>query len=160
MYFVYVFILQFCCTSTCFERPFRSSSGVHDLLYLQLCTSHANVSNCSVLRLELVFVYIIDYDPQYIQCQIRTNSISFASRHDATLKWIIPIIYLLNFTICCMEVWLSTCVLFILRWCQIRVFSTLLQTSNDGVWFVLFSLWPCSARTAMMNIPVFIFIRV
>ena len=33
MHFLYVFILQFLYYSTCFERPFRSSSGVHDLLY-------------------------------------------------------------------------------------------------------------------------------
>ena len=32
--------------STCFERPFRSSSGVHNLPYLQLCTTRANVPNC------------------------------------------------------------------------------------------------------------------
>ena len=44
MYFLYVFILQFLYNSTRFERPFRSSSGVHNLLYLQLCTNHANVS--------------------------------------------------------------------------------------------------------------------
>ena len=44
MHFLYVFILQFSYNSTCFERPFRSSSGVHDLLYLQLSTNHANVS--------------------------------------------------------------------------------------------------------------------
>jgi hypothetical protein len=30
--------------STCFERPFRSSSGVHYLLNQQLCTNHADVS--------------------------------------------------------------------------------------------------------------------
>ena len=33
MHFLYVFILQFLYNCTCFERPFRSSSGVHDLLY-------------------------------------------------------------------------------------------------------------------------------
>ena len=33
MHFLYVFILQFLYNSTCFERPFPSSSGVHDLLY-------------------------------------------------------------------------------------------------------------------------------
>jgi hypothetical protein len=33
MHFQYVFILQISYNSTCFERPFRSSSGVHDLLY-------------------------------------------------------------------------------------------------------------------------------
>ena len=33
MRFLYVFILQFLYKSTCFERPFRSSWGVHDLLY-------------------------------------------------------------------------------------------------------------------------------
>ena len=33
MHFLYVFILQFIYNSTCFERPFHSSSGVHDLLY-------------------------------------------------------------------------------------------------------------------------------
>ena len=33
MHFLYVFILQFLYNSTCFERPFRSSSGVHNLLY-------------------------------------------------------------------------------------------------------------------------------
>jgi len=48
----------------------------------------------------------------------------------------------------------------ILRWCHIRVFFMVVKTSNDGVWFVLFSVWPCSALTTMMNIPVFIFIRV
>ena len=37
MHFLYVFILQFLYNSTCFERPFRSSSGVNYLLYLQLC---------------------------------------------------------------------------------------------------------------------------
>ena len=36
MHYLYVFILQFMYNSTCFERPFRSSSGVHDLLCLQL----------------------------------------------------------------------------------------------------------------------------
>jgi hypothetical protein len=44
MYFLYVFILQFLHNSTCFERPFLSSSGVHNLLYLQFCTNHLNVS--------------------------------------------------------------------------------------------------------------------
>ena len=44
MQFLYVFILQFLYNSTCFQRPFRSSSGVHDLLYLQLCINSANVS--------------------------------------------------------------------------------------------------------------------
>jgi hypothetical protein len=44
MYFLYVFILQPLYNSTCFERPFRSSSAVHDLLYLQVCTNRANVS--------------------------------------------------------------------------------------------------------------------
>ena len=33
MHFPYLFILQFLYDSTRFERPFRSSSGVHDLLY-------------------------------------------------------------------------------------------------------------------------------
>ena len=55
MHFLYVFILQFMYNSTYFERPFPSSSGVHDLLYLQLCTNHANVSRhvcmvCSELQ--------------------------------------------------------------------------------------------------------------
>ena len=40
VHFLYVLILQFLYNSTCFERPFHSSSGVHDLLYLQLCTNH------------------------------------------------------------------------------------------------------------------------
>ena len=44
VHILYVFILQFLSSSACFERPFHSSSGVHDLLYLQLCTNHANVS--------------------------------------------------------------------------------------------------------------------
>ena len=44
MHFLYVFILQFMYNSTCFERPFLSTSGVHDLLYLQICTNHANRS--------------------------------------------------------------------------------------------------------------------
>ena len=39
--------------STWFERLFRSSSGVRNLLYLLLCTNHSNVPNCSVLQLEL-----------------------------------------------------------------------------------------------------------
>ena len=39
MHFLYVFILQFMYNSTCFERPFRSSSGFHDLLYLQLSSN-------------------------------------------------------------------------------------------------------------------------
>ena len=34
MHFVYVFILQSLYKSTCFDGPFRSSSGVHNLLYL------------------------------------------------------------------------------------------------------------------------------
>ena len=33
MHFQYVFILQFLYKATFFERPFRSSSGVHELLY-------------------------------------------------------------------------------------------------------------------------------
>ena len=41
MHFLYVFILQFLYNSICFERPFRSSIAVYDLLYLQLCTNHA-----------------------------------------------------------------------------------------------------------------------
>ena len=52
MHFLYVFILPFLYNSTCFERPFRSSSGVHGLLYLQLCTNRANVSNCLVVRFQ------------------------------------------------------------------------------------------------------------
>ena len=47
MLFLHVFIPQFLYKSTCFEGPFLSSSGVLDLLYLQLCTNRANVSNCS-----------------------------------------------------------------------------------------------------------------
>ena len=43
MHFLYVFILQFLSNSTCFQRPFRSSSGVHDLLYLQLCTNRVDL---------------------------------------------------------------------------------------------------------------------
>ena len=56
MHFLYVFILQFLYNSTCFELPFCSSAGIHDWLYLQLCTNHANVSNHSVLWFELVWV--------------------------------------------------------------------------------------------------------
>ena len=44
MHFLYVFILQFLYNSTCFERPFSSSSGVHDLLFMVLCTNRVNVS--------------------------------------------------------------------------------------------------------------------
>ena len=51
MHFLCVFILQFVYNSKCFERPFRSPSAVHDLLYLQLCANHADVSNCWLLRL-------------------------------------------------------------------------------------------------------------
>ena len=55
MHFLYLFILQFMYNSACFERQLRSSSGVHDLLYLQLCTNHANVPNCSVLPFQPYF---------------------------------------------------------------------------------------------------------
>ena len=48
----YVFILQFLYNSTCFEGLFRSSLRFHNLLYLQLCTNHSNVPNCSVLWLK------------------------------------------------------------------------------------------------------------
>ena len=41
MRFLYAFILQFLYNSTCFERPFRSSSGVHDLLYSAALYKHA-----------------------------------------------------------------------------------------------------------------------
>ena len=33
MHTLYVFILQFLYNSTCFERPIRSSPGVHDLTF-------------------------------------------------------------------------------------------------------------------------------
>ena len=59
-------ILQFMYNSTCFERSFRSTSGVHDLPDLQLCTNRANVSRDTFAR----FVYIIGYDARYIQRQI------------------------------------------------------------------------------------------
>ena len=50
MQFLYVFITHYLYNSTCFERPFHSSSEVLNLLYLQFCTNHANVSNCSVYK--------------------------------------------------------------------------------------------------------------
>ena len=49
MYFFFTILYS----STRFERLFHSLS-VHNLLHLQLCTKHANVPNCLVLRLELV----------------------------------------------------------------------------------------------------------
>ena len=48
-----------CTNLRVFEGPFRSSSGVHDLLYLHLCTNHTNVSNCLQLDMFVWFVYII-----------------------------------------------------------------------------------------------------
>ena len=45
MHFLYVFILQFLYNSTRFERPFRSSSGVHDLLY---CSSVQTMQTCLI----------------------------------------------------------------------------------------------------------------
>ena len=72
MHFLYVFILQFLYKSTCFQRPFRSLSGVHDFLYLQLCKNHANLSRhvCMVFtehteRASCWFVYIFGYDARY-----------------------------------------------------------------------------------------------
>ena len=46
--FMYLFY-NFFYNSPCFERPFRSSFMIYCILLL--CTNHANVSNCSVLRL-------------------------------------------------------------------------------------------------------------
>jgi len=42
--------------------------------------------------------------PSHLAWSNRTSSISCVSRLDGALTWIIRIIYILNFTICCMEV--------------------------------------------------------
>ena len=63
MHFLYIFIQQFLYNSTCFERPFRSSSGVHDLLYLQLSTSRANVFADTFARLVLSCRYSKSWTP-------------------------------------------------------------------------------------------------
>ena len=47
--FLYVFVIQFFVYSTCFARFFRSLSGVHKLLYLQLCTNYANMPKLGTL---------------------------------------------------------------------------------------------------------------
>ena len=52
IHFLYVFILQFLYNSTCFERPFLSSSGVHDLLY-----SAAPYKPCCIVKLIALNVY-------------------------------------------------------------------------------------------------------
>ena len=52
MYVLYVFILQSVYNSTCFERPFLSSSGVYNLLYPQLCTDHSETLK------KLLLIYI------------------------------------------------------------------------------------------------------
>ena len=70
MHLLYVFILQSLYNSTCFERTFHSSSGVHDLLYLQFCTNHTNVSNCLVLRLGLVPTGRSQHADLYKNCSI------------------------------------------------------------------------------------------
>ena len=53
MHFLYVFILQSFCNSSCFDDCSVHHQEFINLLYLQLCTNRANVPNCTVLRLEL-----------------------------------------------------------------------------------------------------------
>ena len=60
-FFVCIYSTIFLYNSTRFERPFRSSSGVHDLLYLQLCT---NQQTWRILQTEGESVY----------CQLRFTS--------------------------------------------------------------------------------------
>ena len=79
-HFLYVFILQFLYSSTCFERPFRSSSGVHDLLYLQLCTDRANVSvdaykNCKINTYRKCILLVCVYN----RPQILTTSVCLSA---------------------------------------------------------------------------------
>ena len=48
MYFLYAFTLQFLYNSTCFERPFRSSSGVHK--FTVFCSSVQTMLTCLTVR--------------------------------------------------------------------------------------------------------------
>ena len=57
----FLFILQSLYNSKCFKQLFRSSSGVHNLLYLRLCTNHSTIPNCSILRLELPSAELKEY---------------------------------------------------------------------------------------------------
>ena len=72
MHFLYVFILQSLYNSTCFERPFRSSSGVHDLLYLQLCKHVELYINCRIntYRKCILLVYLYNW----LRCTVHTMS--------------------------------------------------------------------------------------
>ena len=72
MHFLYVFILRFLCNSTCFERPFRSSSGVHELLYPQLCTNHANVKNRRIDTYRKCILLVCLYN--WLRCTVHTMS--------------------------------------------------------------------------------------
>ena len=54
MHFLYVFILQSFATLHVSIDCFVHHQEFINLVYLELCTNHGNVPNCSVLRLELV----------------------------------------------------------------------------------------------------------
>ena len=71
MHFLYVFILHFLYNSTCFERPFRSSSGVHDLLY-----SAALYKPCRNFKL-LLLIYIDKCQHNTDKLYKQTNKVHF-----------------------------------------------------------------------------------
>ena len=63
MHSLYIFILQFLYNSACFERQFRSSSGVHDLPYFAvlytfacICTELQNTVNHELLMMNKMVI--------------------------------------------------------------------------------------------------------
>ena len=78
--------------STCFERLFRSSSGVHDLLYsaalYKPCKRVCKADTFAWFVHKSVscwFVYKTGYDAQYIQCQKKN-----CSYVEKILEWYLP----------------------------------------------------------------------
>ena len=73
MHFLYIFILQTFYNSTFFERPIRSSSGVHDLPYLQLCTNcalHGLYRAADSINNELLIILSTHRQHNYIVCNL------------------------------------------------------------------------------------------
>ena len=84
--FLYVFILQFLYNSTRFERPFRSSSGVHDLLYSaalhkpckRVCRRNGRskrvelYKNCRIYTYRKCILLVCLYN--WLRCTVRTMS--------------------------------------------------------------------------------------
>ena len=89
MHFLYVFILQSFCNSTRFERLFLSLSVDHKFMYMQLCTNHANVPNCSVLKLELVpkCILLVRLQNQ-LRCTVHTMSEIVRCSHNPTYSFL------------------------------------------------------------------------